>query len=107
MAPVSEQIVHLTVNCKKALGLTVRLESSHLPFLFTRVLVRDFRPIIRIAILAVQNGRHHFFPRCTVAFEFIGNHPSWRLALVLQHLTEKPLGSAFITAAHANITDFS
>ena len=48
-------------------------------------------------ILAVNNRGHHVFPRSTVAFEFIGDHSSRRLALVLQYLAEKPFSSTFIT----------
>ena len=61
------------------------------------LLVRCFRPVVSVSVLAVHNRGHHFFPCRTIAFEFIGNHPSRRLALVLQHFAEKPLGSVFIT----------
>jgi len=59
--------------------------------------MRRFRSVVSVSVLAVHNRKHHFFSHRAVAFEFISDHTSRRLALMLQHLTEKPFGRTFIT----------
>ena len=44
----SEQILNLTVDSKKSLSLLDRVEPSHLPFLLSSMLMRDFSPVVLI-----------------------------------------------------------
>jgi hypothetical protein len=41
------------MSCKEPLGLSRRFESAHLIFPLTRRLVRDFRLIVAVALLAM------------------------------------------------------
>ena len=71
MTSVSKQIVHLTMNAEKKLSLTGCLEPSHLPFLLTRVLMRDFRQVVGIVVLAVGDRRHDLFPGSSIASKLV------------------------------------
>ena len=97
MATEPKQIVHLAMDCGKALGLAEWFESQHLAFLLSGLFMRYLRPVVSISVLAVNNRGHQFFPPCTAAIEFVGDHLSRWLALALQHLAKKPVNSTFIT----------
>ena len=46
----------------------------------------------------MYDRRHNFCSRRTVTFEFVGDHPPRRLALLLQYLAEKALSCLLIFA---------
>lgn len=50
----SEQVLDSTMDRKEALGLSHRLESTHLAFLFTSVLVRNFSSIVLVLAGSVE-----------------------------------------------------
>ena len=108
VAAKSIQIVHLGFSGEKALRLSGGFESTHPAFVLSGVLMRPFTSVVCVTIVTVDNRCHDLSLGCCVAWEFVGNHSSWRFALSLQHFTEKPLGSTLVfSALHENIDDIA
>src|SRR5689334_22487913 len=72
MPPEAKKILHNTVDGQESLRLSNRFESAHVPFSLSRVLMRNFGTIVRIA--ARVGGELLFKPRkqadliCLLAF---------------------------------------
>ena len=83
---------------KESLSLFDGLESSDLTFLFSRVLVGDFSPVVIVLTCSVLNRRKEFAMRCWIASEFVGDQSPRRFSLSLQDLAEEPLSSSLVPA---------
>jgi hypothetical protein len=62
-----------TIRRQEPLGMPWRFESLHAPLPLTRGLVRVFRAVIEVAMLAVFHARQEFPLRGIVALELIGD----------------------------------
>ena len=82
----SEQIVNQAMDREKSLDLCCRFEATHLPFLFSGVLVRDLNPIgspMETRLGGLQDNSL-----------FVGHECERWLPLVLQDPVKKALGGA-------------
>ena len=69
----SEQILHDTVNRRKPLELSGRLETPHLALTLSDRLMGDLRAVIRVLIGAVEHRWHHRATGGRVAAQLVGN----------------------------------
>ena len=104
----TEEILDRTVYRKETLSLGHGRELPHLSFLLARVLVRDFCPVVLVALGSVNNRWKHLPMRSRIASQLIGHElPGWSL-LMLQRLAKKPLRSSAIPPlGHQNIDHVS
>lgn len=78
--------------------MAVGFEAPHLPFLFTRVLVGDFDPVVRVLLLAVRD-RWHDLPFCgRVTAQLVRNHLQRSSSLTFQKLTEEAFRCPLVLA---------
>ncbi len=83
---------------KKSLGMTVRLEAAHLPFLLTRMFMGYFGSVIRVFVGTMGDGWHHFSLRGTATGKLVGCDVDRHLSLPRQELTKKALGGTLVLA---------
>ena len=65
------------VDAEKALELCRRLESTHLAFLLSGVLVRDFGPVVFILAGSMGDRWENLSMRRRIASELVGNELPW------------------------------
>jgi hypothetical protein len=91
MSSRAEVLRNGAIRRKKPLGLSGGLKSLHTPLSLTRRLMRVFRPIIQISMLAVSHTRHERSLGGFVTFQFIGDEHPWGVRQSLEQLTEERL----------------
>ena len=80
----AKQIQHDAVYGQETLCVGDGCEASHLALALARGLVRGFRPIVRVLLRAVHDGRHHCAVGRRVAAELIRDQPPRSTALSFQ-----------------------
>ena len=98
MSTHSEEILHHAVDRREALQMDRRLEAPHLALTLTRRLVRDFRPVVRVLIRAVDHRRHHRTARRRVTAELVGDQSARDTALPFQQFPKEPYRGTTIPA---------
>ncbi len=93
MAAVAEEIVHSRVKGQESLRLVARFEATHLAFLLSRRLVREFHSVVRISTRIVRRFGQELSGGDTVAAELVGEKAPRRFALSFQDLAKEALGS--------------
>lgn len=74
MTAESKYIVQLTKDGQEALRLAGRLESAHPSLGLASMLMRCFTSVVRVSILAVNDGWHYFSPRrCVTGMTLTAN----------------------------------
>ena len=108
MTTDSEQVLDGTVNREKTLSLCHGFEPSHLPLLFTSVLMGDFSPVVLVLTSAIDNGRKDL-PMCSrITPKLVGDQLPRCLSLMLQGPTKEALsGSTISTLGDQNIDHVS
>ena len=91
-----EQILDGSVHREKPLRVGRRFEPAHLTL--PGRLVRDFGPVVRVPVRAVDHGRHHGAAGRGVVAEFFGDQSSRDTALSFQQLPEETEGRQPIAA---------
>ena len=87
-----KEILHGAVHSEKPLRVRGGLKTPHLTLPLPGRLVRDFGPVVRVPVRAVDHGRHHGAAGREVAAEFVGDQSSGDTALAFQQLAEEPDG---------------
>jgi hypothetical protein len=59
MAPKPEEILDHAMDRGEPLEMSDRLEAAHLTLPLPGRLVGNFRPVVRVLVRAVDDGRHH------------------------------------------------
>ena len=59
MAPKPEEILDHAMDRGEPLEMSDRLEAAHLTLPLPGRLVGNFRPVVRVLVCAVDDGRHH------------------------------------------------
>ena len=70
----SEKVLDNSVNGEKSLGLTWRLETSHLSFSLPGRFVRNLGQIVGVLFGFMVHRRYDVSQRRTVTFQLIGDH---------------------------------
>ncbi len=104
----SEQVLNRTVNREKTLSLPHRFEPSHLPLLFTSVLMGDFCPIVFVLVCSMDHGREDV-PMCSrITPKLVGDQLPGCLSLMFQGPTKEAFnGSTISTLGNQNINHVS
>ena len=92
VAADTKEILDGAVHREKPLRVGRRCEPAHLTLPLPGRLVRDFGPVVRVPVRAVDHGRHHGAAGRGVAAEFVGNQSPRDTALSFQQLAEEPDG---------------
>ena len=92
VAPYSEQVLDYAVGRGEALQMGRRFEAAHLALPLPGRLMRHFRAVVRVAIRAVHDGRHHDAVGRGVAAEFVGDQPAGETPLFFQQFPKEPDG---------------
>ncbi len=92
MAADTKEILDGSVHREKPLRVGSRFESAHLTLPLPGRLVRDFRPIVRVLVRAVDRRRHHGAAGGWVTAQFVGDQSSRDAALSFQQLPEEAEG---------------
>ena len=96
----SEQVLNRTMDGEKTLSLTCRFESSHLPLLLPRWLMRSLGSVILVLTGSMSHRREDLTMGSVIASKLVCNKlPRW-LPLVLQHFAEEAFGGFSISPAH-------
>jgi hypothetical protein len=104
VAPRSEVLGNGPIGGEKALGVSGRLESLHAPLPLACRLVRVFRAVVEVAVLAVLHTGQNLTLRGTVAAELVRDHHPWYVGQALEQLAEKLLRGLLVPSAlHENI----
>ncbi len=89
MSAQSKEVLYGSVHREKPLRVGSRFEPAHLTLPLPGRLVRDFGPIVRVMVRAVDHGRHHGAAGRGVTVQFVGDQLSRDTALSFQQLAEK------------------
>ena len=92
VAADTKEILNGAVHREKPLRVGSRFEPAHLTLPLPGRLVRDFGPVVRVPVRAVDHGRHHGAAGRGVAAEFVGDQSPRDTALSFQQLAEEPDG---------------
>jgi hypothetical protein len=92
VSPDAEEIPGDPVHRQKSLGLSRRIEPSHLSLSLSGRLVGHLRAIVLVSAGVVDQGRHDRSRRCRVAPQSVGHQPPRLASLTFQQLTEETLG---------------
>ena len=104
MSSRAEVLSDGAIRRKKSLGLSSGLKPLHTPLSLTRRLMRVFRPIIKVSMLAVFHTRHELSLGSFVTFQFIGDEHPWGVRQSLEQPTEERLcGFLVAPALHQDI----
>ncbi len=76
VAADTKEILDRTVHREKPLRVGSRFEPAHLTLPLPGRLVRDFGPIVRVLVRAVDHGRHHGAAGRGVTAQFVGDQSS-------------------------------
>jgi hypothetical protein len=71
----SEEILDDSVDRPESLYLSHGFEPSHLSLTLSDRFMRDFSPIVGVAIGVVQDRRHQGAARCLIAPQLVGDQP--------------------------------
>jgi hypothetical protein len=94
MTTDSEQVLNRTVNREKTLSLPHRFEPSHLPLLFTSVLMGDFCPIVFV-LAGSMDHRREDVPMCSrITPKLVGDQLPGCLSLMFQGPTKEALSGS-------------
>ena len=106
MTSHSEQVVNWAVDREKSLGLSHRLESTHLAFLLPAVLVGDFSSVVFVLASSMGDGWEDLSVGGRIASQLVGDElQRWPL-LVFQHLAKEALSGPLVSVAcHQDIED--
>ena len=96
VAADTKEILDGAVHREKPLRVGRRFEPAHLTLPLPGRLVRDFGPVVRVPVRAVDHGRHHGAAGRGVAAEFVGDQSPRDTALSFQQLAEEPGGGPLI-----------
>ena len=86
-----EEVVDLAVAGEEPLGMPRGLEPLHLPFSSSRRLVRDLRPVVKVAALAVLDPRQDLPLGRGVAAQLVRHDHPGNVLQPLQQLLEEAL----------------
>ena len=89
VAADTKEILDGAVHREKPLRVGRRFEPAHLTLPLPGRLVRDFGPVVRVPVRAVDHGRHHGAAGRGVAAEFVGDQSPRDTALSFQQLAEE------------------
>ena len=92
VAADTKEILNGAVHREKPLRVGSRFEPAHLTLPLPGRLVRDFGPVVRVPVRAVDHGRHHGAAGRGVAAEFVGDQSPRDTALSFQQFAEEPDG---------------
>jgi len=73
VAAYAEEILHGAVHREKPFRVGRRFEPAHLTLPLPGRLVRNFGPVVRVPVRAVDHGRHHGAAGRGVAAECVGD----------------------------------
>jgi hypothetical protein len=106
VADDTKEILDGSVHREKPLRVGSRFESAHLTLPLPGRLVRDFRPIVRELVRAVDRRRHHGAAGGWVTAQFVGDQSSRDAALSFQQLPEEAEGGPPVAPRlHEDIDD--
>ena len=94
VAADTKEILDGAVHREKPLRVGRRFEPAHLTLPLPGRLVRDFGPVVRVPVRAVDHGRHHGAAGRRVAAQLVGDQSSRDTALAFQQLAEKADGGS-------------
>ncbi len=108
MTTDSEQVLNRTVNRETTLSLPHRFEPSHLPLLFTSVLMGDFCTIVFV-LAGSMDHRREDVPMCSrITPKLVGDQLPGCLSLLFQGLTKEAFSGLMIsTLGNQNIDHVS
>ena len=96
--PQVKQIPDDSVNRQKSLRLASGFEPSHLSLTLPCRLMRDFSPVVGVALGVVHDGRHEATVRYPIASELVADEAARLHTLALQQLAEEPSGSGGVSS---------
>ena len=104
----SKQVLNRTMDGEETLSLTCRFESSHLPLLLPRWLMRSLGSVILILTGSVSHGGEDLTMGSAIASKLVCHQLPRCLPLVLQHFAEEAFGGFAISPArHQNVDHVS
>jgi len=104
----SEMLRDGTIGGEEALGLPGGLEPLHPPLALASRLMRVFRAIVEVPVLAVFHAGQHLPLRGRIAFQPVGDDDSRDVPTGFEQLPKKPLGGCFVAATlYQNIEDMA
>jgi hypothetical protein len=96
ISTAAKQVVDGTMNREKTLGLSWEFKPAHLTFSEARRLMRDFRPVVSPAVLAVVDARQEFPAGSTITTKAIGHNQTGGVAQAFQQLAKEAFGRTLI-----------
>jgi hypothetical protein len=84
----AEVLRNVTIRGEKPLGLSWRLEALHAPLPLTRGLMRVFRTVVEIAMLAMVHAREDLLLRSAITFELVRDDHPWHVRQAFEGLCQ-------------------
>lgn len=96
MTADTKEILRQSVHREESLCLSPGFEPSHVALPLSGGLVRDFRPVVRILAVVVNDTGHNGAVRGGIAPQFVGHQPPGFASLTFQEPTEEAFGGSLI-----------
>ncbi len=96
MTADTKEILRQSVHCEESLRLSRGFEPPHVALPLSGGLVRDFRPVVRILAVVVNDTGHNGAVCGGIAPQLVGHQPPGFASLTFQESTEEAVGGPLI-----------